>query len=380
MKRLLLTLAVVPLFCLAALSFKSMLGSTSAQNTNNESVVLPLLIPGNNLGIHLRSMSNDGNRIVFESTSNVFGGNGENNFEIYVYDKTTLSVVEITNTQNFNDPSGAQVNVSNVLGVISGDGTRIAFLSNAQSLDPANPNNDGNYEIHIIDWPIGGSPGPIRRITDTGNEFGGDNQRNNFSNSDLAISDDGDTIAFVTNRQVFNAINGFQALTIDNPDHDGEVMVCRVSTGQYTQVTHSDPNARPNPNIPGGNNLRPKLSGDGTVLAWLSDFDYANGNPDQNGEIFVTQVGSGNIRQITHTDSAIGVVGAIVPVLDPNTGLYTIDVGAPINVWAADTKALDASGTNIVFESSYNLDGSNNPNKARQVWVYNSTSNSFRMI
>ncbi|MBO0721954.1 MAG: hypothetical protein J2P41_14110 [Blastocatellia bacterium] len=380
MKRLLLTLAVIALFCLATLSFKGMLGSTSAQNTNNESVILPLLVPGNNLGIRLRSMSNDGNRILFESTSNVFGGNGENNFEIYVYDKTTLSVTEITNTQNFNDPSGAQVNVGNILGVISGDGTRIAFVSNAQSLDPANPNNDGNYEIHIVDWPIGGTPGPIRRITDTGNEFGGDNQRNVFSNSDLAISDDGDTIAFITTRNVFNAINGFQALTIDNPDRDAEVMVCRVSTGQYTQVTHSNPMARPNPNLPGGTNVRPKLSGDGTVLAWLSDFDYANVNSDQNAEIFVTQVGSGNIRQITQTTAPLpGFAGAVVPVLNPDTGIYSIDLGAPINVWAPDTKPLDATGTNIVFESSANLDG-NNPNLARQVYLYNSTSNSFRMI
>lgn len=383
MKRLFLTLSVVALFCLAALSFKSLLGSTSAQNTNNESVILPLLVPGNNLGIRLRSMSNDGNRIVFESTSNVFGGNGENNTEIYVYDKTTLSVVEITNTQNFSDPSGAQVNVNNFLGVISGNGTRIAFVSNAQSLDPANPNNDGNYEVHIVDWPIGGTPGPIRRITDTGNEFGGDNQRNVTSNSDLAISDDGDTIAFVTQRQVFNAINGFQALTIDNPDRDAEIMVCRVSTGQYTQVTHSNPDARPNPNIPGGTNVRPKLSGDGLVLAWLSDFDYANANPDQNAEIFLTQVGSGNIRQLTQTkvDATTGI-GAIVPVLDTSTGtvLYNLDVGAPINVWTPDSKPLDATGTNIVLESSANLDNSSNPNRARQVWLYNSTSNSFRMI
>ncbi|MBO0799671.1 MAG: hypothetical protein J2P31_12695, partial [Blastocatellia bacterium] len=67
-------------------------------------------------------MSNDGNRVIFESNSNINGGNGDGNYELYAFDRSSPNIVQLTNTQNFTDPSGAQVNVNNVLGEISGDG------------------------------------------------------------------------------------------------------------------------------------------------------------------------------------------------------------------------------------------------------------------
>jgi uncharacterized repeat protein (TIGR01451 family) len=82
------------------------------------------------------SISSDGTRIAFQSTRDLSGGNADGNSDIFLYDAVSNSFTQVTDTTG-----GANNSPS-----ISGDGTRIAFVSDRF----ANLGNaDGNTEIFL---------------------------------------------------------------------------------------------------------------------------------------------------------------------------------------------------------------------------------------
>ena len=86
------------------------------------------------------SISGDGTRVAFSSNANLTGGNGDGSEEIFLYDTATANLTQITDSAgNSSDPS------------ISGDGTRVAFSSNA---DLTGGNADGNFEIFLANCPL----------------------------------------------------------------------------------------------------------------------------------------------------------------------------------------------------------------------------------
>jgi hypothetical protein len=104
------------------------------------------------------SINADGTRIAFTSDANIGGGNPEGNFEIYLFDTATGIITQITD-----ETAGISADA-----VISGDGTRIAFESNAD-INMGNP--DGNAEVYLIvcfDPPA--HPDPVRMGS---NRYGG---------------------------------------------------------------------------------------------------------------------------------------------------------------------------------------------------------------
>src|SRR4030095_7968625 len=64
------------------------------------------------------SISGDGTRIAFVSDSDLIGGNADHNFEIFLYDAATNSLTQVTNTTGSNGPPS-----------INAEGTLIAFSS-----------------------------------------------------------------------------------------------------------------------------------------------------------------------------------------------------------------------------------------------------------
>lgn len=113
------------------------------------------------------------------------------------------------------------------------------------------------------------SPGPaaavatcsIEQITDT---TGG----GTFVNSDPAISGDGTTVAFETDRNI----------TGSNADGNQEIFRYRIATDAFQQLTVTI----------GGTigNRDPAINGDGTDIAFTTDRNLAAANPDLNREIF----------------------------------------------------------------------------------------------
>lgn len=118
-------------------------------------------------------------------------------------------------------------------------------------------------------------------------------------NREATISDDGNTIAFISNRNLVTAVG--------NADANSELFFCRTSGGfatgtlAFTQATNTqDTTAGISDTLQQG----PSLSANGSTVAFLSRANLAGANDDKNAEIFVADfTGSEltNIRQITKT-------------------------------------------------------------------------------
>lgn len=365
---------------LAVTGVTTMLPGTWAQQTVTEEVtILPLPVPTNVIGTYVRGASNDGKRLVFESINDYNGKNIDSNTEIWVYEVETRSIIQITDTADLKDPADSTkiaLKVNSYNPVISGDGTRIVFTSNAAL--GGTTNADGNYEIYAADLPRGATAATIKRITDTEKNNNDETVKEILTNYAPTVSDDGQTIAFVSTRNLFKPIvNGpatFAALKegANNTDPDGnaEIFLYQEATRQYTQVTITrDVDATVN-FVVRGFNSSPNLSGNGKVLAFLSAFNFpgaaANKNTDFNAEIFIYKIGdpANAMRQVTETNekSAVPINGAE-------------------NLLAAATEPLSFDGSKLVFESSGNF-VAKNADKTREVYLadLSTTPTTFKQL
>ncbi|MDQ1560404.1 MAG: hypothetical protein QOD32_3464, partial [Pyrinomonadaceae bacterium] len=72
------------------------------------------------------SLSDDGTLVAFASNRDLTGANPDANLEIFLFDTTTRRTTQLTDTTNPADSTDAK---------ISGDGTRVAFIRDAQATD-----------------------------------------------------------------------------------------------------------------------------------------------------------------------------------------------------------------------------------------------------
>lgn len=367
-KRSLAFLSILAIILTACIEFWPA-GSRAQQAVTDQVAIIPLPVPTNVIGTDLRSVSSDGKRIVFDSINDYNGNNKDSNHEIWVYDVDARSITQITDTRNLTDPADSTkitLNVNNYSAAISGDGTRIVFVSNAALAGTTNA--DGNYEIYLASLPRGSQNFTITRITDTGANFTDEYVKEVFSNYTPTISDDGSVIAFVSTRKLFNTIPGVAAQYTalkegpnnSEPDGNGEVFLYRTATRQYSQVTVSrDIDATSNFAVRGFNS-NPFLSGNGQSLVFLSGFNYpgagAGRNADFNGEIFLYKVGdaANSFTQVTETDQTANAPA--------------VPLGASVNVLPFGTRPLSSNGQRLVFESSGNFENKN-ADKSREVYL-----------
>ena len=129
------------------------------------------------------AISDDGTRLAFTSTRNLLGQNGDGNAELFLYDVATASLRQLTNT------TGGNVRNSS----ISGDGRRIAFSTVS---DPLGLNGDGNEEVFYYDL----DGGLLTQATQTSGS--------QLFNFETALSADGRTLAFTSNRRADGSGNG----------------------------------------------------------------------------------------------------------------------------------------------------------------------------
>lgn len=384
-KRITLFLSVCITLCLVA----QQLPSSHAQQTTatDEVVLLPLPVPPNVIGTNVRGVSNDGKRIVFDSINDYNGRNVDSNTEIWVYDVDARSIIQITDTADIKDPADATktlFRINNFTPSISGDGTKIVFISNAD-LGGAT-NDDRNYEVYLADLPRNAAAATVARITDTGADFNGETIREIFTNYTPTISDDGAVISFVSTRRTFNAIDNVAApFTATNEadgatDGNGEIFIYDLASRRYTQITATrDADATVN-FVVRGFNANPHLSGDGRRLVFLSGFNYAgasaNRNTDFNGEIFIHNIGDplNTFAQVTETSGT-----AITTQIDIRTGILFVPTNAPVNLLHASGHPFNRDGSLLTFESSGNLDNSN-ADRTREVWLYNVSTRAFTKL
>lgn len=144
-------------------------------------------------------------------------------------------------------------------------------------------------------------------------------------NREATISDDGNTIAFISNRDLVPGVG--------NADANAELFLSRTTNGfapgsfTFTQGTHTA-DLFINPRTFQRKQQNPSLSGNGGVVAFLSTADLAGNNNDDNGhgndEIYVADFSGSavsNFRQLTKTKEVTGAANATVNLLSPGRRL-----------------------------------------------------------
>src|SRR6266545_4249502 len=158
---------VVLLFVIITL----LLSGNFQQATTQQTAIIPITNTSSSSGAFVRGASNDGKRIVFESSNDYTGENKDLSNEIFVYDADLRKIIQITkigSQTGSGGSGGVKLNARNCPGgcepgtftptiavpAISGDGTRIVFASNSGLLTDV-PNLDGNVEIYLATLPRG---------------------------------------------------------------------------------------------------------------------------------------------------------------------------------------------------------------------------------
>jgi Tol biopolymer transport system component len=271
------------------------------------------------------SISDDGTRIVFESNDDLTGDNADHNKELFLYRATTGQLAQITNTLGIAGDS-----VDNVLPAISGNGRRIAFVT---QYDPSGALDD-NGEIAVYDVPSDS----FVRVTDT--EYDGSS-----FNTSPTISRDGESIGFVSRFDLTGA----------NPNHYTQLFMFDYPSRQTAQLTHLTTAASVH---------FPSISADGSLIAFGTTAANTgcvapSGNADGNSELVRMETSPPNsCRQITRT-----TVGASdTPPIQSN-----------------HSPDMSANGGIIAFLSMINLTGQNGDTD-REVFRFDATSGSFLQV
>src|SRR6185295_14918105 len=123
-------------------------------------------------------------------------------------------------------------------------------------------------------------------------------------NRDAQISDNGQIIAFISTRNLVPAVGNLDADALPPNVGNPEVFLYNVATAAFTQVTNTKSTSFNNP-IASSN---PALSGNGSVLTFISNANLTSNNDDggglSNAEIYVANFNGSTVsglRQVTRT-------------------------------------------------------------------------------
>ncbi len=372
-------------------------------------------------------ISGDGRFVVFESTGNLATVNPRNtdgNREIFIFDYAQRRIFQITNTTslraNTANPftqANIRVSIVNIRPVISNDGRWIAFGSNATTATAATPTNstnpgnfnaesfnpvppattpenplvtDGNTEMWLYEIPVAPpadlssgaeipltdlSGGAFTRVTNTApSRLPTAGTATNppivaDDNRDASITDNGNVIAFVSNRDLQpDPVFGNGA-----PNNNDEIFTYVRSNATTNQITVTTRGTIVDPNY----NQNPSISGLGTRVAFFSNANNpirqmtGDANADRNVEIFYADLD--------------GTTGGTTPtsVKRQVTSTTRVNPGDIVNILDLG-KRISRDGRYIAFDSYADLagehSGANQPGFALFVFDAQATTAAFRRI
>ena len=363
-------------------------------------------------------ISGDGRLVVFESTGNIATENPRNadgNREIFIFDYAQRRIFQITDTKSLLTDAtltatsdNVKVEISNLRPVMSNNGRWIAFGSNVNSVaspaagitpgsfDAASLNNtsvtpvtnpltsDGNTEIWLYQVPAvtpvnlssGAeialtdlSAGTFTRVTNTaasrtpnaGSSTSGPIIADD--NRSASINDNGNYIAFVSNRDLVPTVGNA------SPDNNDEIFTYVRTANTFGQVTKTPRGTLSAPIF----NQNPSISGNGLRVAFLSKGNNpivgmtGGSNADNNIEIFYSDLNAAgtpsgtNQKQITTTTQT--------------------SLADTINIFDIGRR-MSRDGRYIAFDSYADLAGENGGANYTTfaLYLYDATAGSFRRI
>ncbi len=278
-------------------------------------------------------ISADGQRLAFGSGCTLAGAPANPVGDFFIVDIATAAFTPITNTQNcFN---GALA--------MSADGQRLAFTS---ACDLTGTNTRQQSFLYAYDI----AAGPLRQISTVPSCVLGS----------LTIDGDGSRIAFTTACHPTQASDSTSGIYLYDAGADA--------------VTAAVPSS----GCSAGFHMAPAISADGARIAFASNCDLLD-NADNGSEIYVFDVATEMVRQITHTT---GSCGAMRPTINAdgtriafdapcdglkgfadNREIFIFDESSGIaQVTEEDgcqsaAARIDAAGLRVFFQSQCNLAG-----------------------
>ena len=241
------------------------------------------------------AISDDGNIIAFVSTRNLVTatGNADFNPEIFLFNRTTASLTQVTNTRDVFNGDRLVYSVFNENPSLSANGSVFAFISNADLLaGNNNDSNGGNAEVFVASFN-GSTVSGLRQATRTLAETNGGTV--NLLSPGRRLSRDGSMLALESRAEdpKANAATNqsFLAIFVYNLNADTFVRVGPRPTGFPGDIIHfptfTDYNNTLTPSslvFASALNFRP----DGTFPA--TDQASTGLNPSNVAQIFATQI------------------------------------------------------------------------------------------
>ena len=213
---------------------------------------------------YLPRINSDGSKVVVRTNHDLTMGNMDNSDEAFLIDVGSLTTTQITNNTNGLSPNPD----------INGDGTKIVY-GTVENVTGGNV--DENYELFLFDTTTAMNT----QLTNTAFILG------TLGVSSPSIDAAGGTIAFISDLDLDTMA--------DNSDMSEEIFVLDVATLVITQLTDSPDVKR-----------FPILSADASYIVFESDGDLVTGgNLDLNTEVFLLEVATKSITQITQTTDSI---------------------------------------------------------------------------
>lgn len=239
------------------------------------------------------ALSGDGTKVAFQSSAtNLDPGDTVVVADIYVKDLITGDIT-LASTSDF----GVKGNAAAFLPAMSGDGTRVAFESNSNNLDPA----DTDFTVDIYVKNLTSGDVMLASRSDAG-------VKGNGASRGASLSSTGTKVAFKS-----------EATNLDAADADTtlDVYVKDLAGGDITLASTSDTGTKGNGNSPSPDQFRPALSADGTKVAFHSfatNLDPADTGPTE--DVYVKDLGTGDIALASTSDTGTKGNGrSLVPTL-----------------------------------------------------------------
>ncbi len=328
---------------------------------------LVALTPGGTANSFGASVSDDGQRVVFYSASNLTGANADGNFEVFLYDRLSSALRQITNDSSvtYAGSQGAQ---------ISGDGSRIVYQHFERG--------SGNTTLfQTLAYDIQGAS--FSKLTELGNFQMSDINRDgtkisvNVDNIGLRIFDTTTipaSVGAVLASGAFSHTLSGNGNLVSFATLSGGIAVRDVTAGTTTTILP----------ISKSQNLRPAISQDGQWVAFTASDNLLGQNADGNAELYVYDVASASLRQLTNTtggnahDAAISSDGSRIAFStfsdplgqngDGNEEIFYYDMNDGLLTQATQTSggqlfniqaALSADGRTLAYTSNSRAGGGN---------------------
>ncbi|HEX8634360.1 MAG TPA: Ig-like domain-containing protein [Pyrinomonadaceae bacterium] len=222
------------------------------------------------------SISNDGSLVAFASNRDLTGANPDANLEIFLFDATTRTTAQLTDTTHINGSSDAK---------ISGDGSRVAFIRDTQAVGgEASPARD----LMLFERAGGSARVIAADVEELALTYG------------RAISDDGQ-------RVVYSARTA--ARTTQVFLYDGRNAHIRQLTALASRAA----------DVP----LHPTISGDGSRIAFATRRNVSGGNSDASVELYLYDLPDAKFSRIT--DAPSGATAEVVSALNEDGSLVAFN-------------------------------------------------------